>query len=159
MSELSLDMSERRTARPAAAPQGKRSLARPLLLSVAGAALLSGFAVAASSVMAGLVMPIPLKLTFSDGSNEIVRIPAEVWRYDPKAVTWQYVTPKTITGAEVDPLLEIADADRSNNVYRGAIRPAVLEIEDVEDLENRMKDFDVQVKPGSLRTYPAPVAK
>lgn len=59
MSELSLDTSERRTARVAAAPQGKRSLARPLLLSVAGAALLSGFAVAASSVMAGLVTPIP----------------------------------------------------------------------------------------------------
>ena len=107
----------------------------------------------------GLVMPIPLKLTFSDGTNEMVRIPAEVWRYDPKAVTWQYLTPKTITGAEVDPLLEIADADRSNNVYRGSIRPVVLEIEDVEELENRMKDFDVQVKPGSLQTYPAPVAK
>lgn len=107
----------------------------------------------------GLVMPIPLKLTFSDGTNEIVRIPAEVWRYDPKAVTWQYVTGKTITGAEVDPLLEIADADRSNNVYRGSIRPVVLEIEDVEDLDNRMKDFDVQVKPGSLRTYSAPVSK
>jgi len=59
MSELSLDMSERRTARPAAAPQGKRSLARPLLLSATGAALLSGFAVAASSVMAGLVTPAP----------------------------------------------------------------------------------------------------
>ncbi len=107
----------------------------------------------------GLVMPIPLKLTYSDGTSEIVRIPAEVWRYDPKAVTWQYVTAKTITGAEVDPQLEIADADRSNNVYRGAIRPVVLEIEDVEDLENRMKDFDVQVKPGSLQTYAAPVAK
>lgn len=107
----------------------------------------------------GLVMPIPLKLTFSDNTTEIVRIPAEVWRYNPKAVTWQYVTAKTITGAEVDPLLEIADADRSNNVYRGAIRPVVLEIEDVEDLENRMKDFDVQVKPGSLQTYPAPVSK
>ncbi len=107
----------------------------------------------------GLVMPIPLKLTFSDGTNEMIRIPAEVWRYNPKAVTWQYVTAKTITGAEVDPLLEIADADRSNNVYRGNIRPVVLEIEDVEDLENRMKDFDVQVKPGSLQTYPAPVSK
>jgi aminopeptidase N len=107
----------------------------------------------------GLVMPIPLKLTFSDNSTEIVRIPAEVWRYNPKAVTWQYVTDKTITGAEVDPLLEIADADRSNNVYRGSIRPVVLEIEDIEELENRMKDFDVQVKPGSLQTYAAPVSK
>ncbi|MCJ2025672.1 hypothetical protein [Methylobacterium sp. J-067] len=59
MSELSLDTSERRTARAAAVPQGQRSLARPLLLSVAGAAVLSAFAVAASSVMAGLVTPIP----------------------------------------------------------------------------------------------------
>ncbi len=59
MSELLLDTSERRTARVAAVPQGQRSLLRPLLISVACAAALSGFAVAASSVMAGLVTPAP----------------------------------------------------------------------------------------------------
>lgn len=58
MSELLLDTSERRS-RVAAVPQGKRSLLRPLLISGACAAVLSGFAVAASSVMAGLVTPIP----------------------------------------------------------------------------------------------------
>ena len=58
MSELLLDTSERRS-RVAAVPQGKRSLLRPLLISGACAAVLSGFAVAASSVMAGLVTPAP----------------------------------------------------------------------------------------------------
>ncbi len=107
----------------------------------------------------GLVMPVPLKLTFGDGSTETIHIPAEVWRYNPQVATWQYVTTKTITAAEVDPMLEIADADRTNNVQRGPFRPAVLKIEEIDELEDRMKDFDVQVKPGSLQTYPAPAAK
>ncbi len=107
----------------------------------------------------GLVMPVPLKLTFGDGTTETIHIPAEVWRYNPQVATWQYVTAKTITAAEVDPMLEIADADRTNNVQRGPFRPAVLKIEEIDELEDRMKDFDVQVKPGSLQTYPAPAAK
>ncbi len=107
----------------------------------------------------GLVMPVPLKLTFADGSTETIHIPAEVWRYNPQVATWQYVTAKTVTAAEVDPMLEIADADRTNNVQRGPFRPAVLKIEEIDELEDRMKDFDVQVKPGSLQTYPVPAAK
>lgn len=59
MSELLLDMSERRSTRAAAVPQSKRALLRPLLIGGACAAVLSGFAVAASSVMAGLVAPTP----------------------------------------------------------------------------------------------------
>lgn len=59
MSELLLDTSERRTARATAMPQGKRSRLRLLLGGAVCAAALSGFAVAASSVMAGLVMPAP----------------------------------------------------------------------------------------------------
>lgn len=57
MSELLLDTSEKRPARAAAVPKGKRPLLRPLLIGIACVSVLSGFAVAASSVMAGLVMP------------------------------------------------------------------------------------------------------
>jgi hypothetical protein len=38
----------------------------------------------------GVVMPIILEFTFDNGSTEIVRIPAEVWRYNPDHVTWAY---------------------------------------------------------------------
>ena len=104
----------------------------------------------------GLVMPVILKMDFSDGTSETARIPAEVWRYNQKAVTWQFVTPKTLTRAEIDPLWETADADRSNNVYTGQIDPKTLGIETPEETKNRMKDSDVKVQPDSLRTFGAP---
>lgn len=99
----------------------------------------------------GLVMPVILKMDFEDGSSETVRIPAELWRYNQKAVTWQYVTGKTLRRAEVDPLWETADADRSNNVYDGNMLPKTLKIETPEETLNRMKDSDRKVLPGSLQ--------
>ncbi|WP_235927543.1 M1 family metallopeptidase [Sandarakinorhabdus rubra] len=102
----------------------------------------------------GLVMPIILKLDFADGSTETVRIPAEVWRRNSKAITWQYVTPKTLTAAEVDPLWETADADRNNNAYPRRITPAVLKVRDEREGDNRMADSDLEVTPDSLKTRP-----
>jgi aminopeptidase N len=107
----------------------------------------------------GLVMPVILKMDFVDGSTETVRIPAEVWRYNPKAVTWQYVTPRTLARAELDPQWETADADRSNNVYSGRIEPLTLELESAPETLNRMKDSDLKVTPDSTRTLPAPASK
>ena len=65
----------------------------------------------------GVVMPIILKLTFDDGTSEMVRIPAEIWRYNSQEVSWQYVTDKTLVQTEVDPDWETADADRENNYF------------------------------------------
>ncbi len=107
----------------------------------------------------GLVMPVILKMDFADGSSETVRIPAEVWRYNPKAVTWQYVTARTLTRAELDPKWETADADRSNNVYAGRIEPLTLQLESAPETQNRMKDSDLKVTPDSTRTLAAPVKK
>ena len=107
----------------------------------------------------GLVMPVILKMDFSDGSTETARIPAEVWRYNSKRVTWQKVTAKTLVRAELDPLWETADADRSNNVYAGRIEPVMLGIDKPEDAKNRMKDSDRKILPGSLQTYEAPASK
>jgi aminopeptidase N len=102
----------------------------------------------------GLVMPIILKLDFTDGSSETVRIPAEIWRRNHQAVTWQYVTPKTLKAAEVDPLWETADADRGNNAFPRRIEPAVLKVRDNPAVDNRMADSDLEVTPDSLKTRP-----
>ena len=107
----------------------------------------------------GLVMPIVLKLTYADGATETKRLPAEIWRHNAKAVTWQLVTTRTITGAELDPLWETADADRSNNVYAGRIETRTLAIETPAEVINRMKDSNLKVLPGSLQTLPAPAPK
>ncbi|WP_235902587.1 M1 family metallopeptidase [Sandarakinorhabdus oryzae] len=103
----------------------------------------------------GLVMPVILKLDYEDGSTETIRIPAEVWRYNSKAVTWQYVTPKLLKAAEVDPLWETADADRSNNAYPRRIEPTVLKVNDeAAGPDNRMADSELEVTPDSTKTRP-----
>ncbi len=104
----------------------------------------------------GVVMPVIVKLTFSDGSTETVRIPAEIWRRNSQQVTWQYVTPRTLTGAEVDPLWETADADRNNNHFPARIETTDLTIGEERPGPNRMRDSGLQVSPDSLRTRPAP---
>ncbi|ATC32337.1 M1 family peptidase [Caulobacter vibrioides] len=102
----------------------------------------------------GLVMPVILKMDFTDGTSETVRIPAEIWRKNSKQVTWQYVTGKELKGAELDPLWETADADRGNNVYEGAITPMTLKLPRFPEAPNRMKDANVKVEPGGLGTFP-----
>ena len=65
----------------------------------------------------GLVMPIIVKFTFADGTSETLRIPAEIWRRDHQQVSKVFPFTKEVTGIELDPLLETADVDRSNNYY------------------------------------------
>lgn len=108
----------------------------------------------------GLVMPVILRLDFSDGSTETVRIPAEIWRRNSEAARWQYVTPKTLVRAELDPLWETADADRGNNIVGSIAPPADLKVTTPpEPRDNRMRDDDLKVLPDSLQTLPAAPAE
>jgi aminopeptidase N len=105
----------------------------------------------------GLVMPVILKLDYTDGTTETIRIPAEIWRKSSKQVTWQYVSAKQVKGAQIDPLWETADADRSNNVFDGVIAPTTLKITKPPEVgSNRMKDANLKVDPDSLTTQPTP---
>lgn len=65
----------------------------------------------------GLPMPIILKFTFEDGTSEDHRIPAEIWRRNNEEVSKVFVTDKVIAQVNLDPYLETADIDRSNNYF------------------------------------------
>ncbi|MEM6329874.1 MAG: M1 family metallopeptidase [Planctomycetota bacterium] len=65
----------------------------------------------------GLVMPVILRVTFSDGGRETLRLPAEIWRQNPKAVSRLIITDQEIQTIELDPDLESADTDRQNNTW------------------------------------------
>ena len=65
----------------------------------------------------GLVMPIILEMTFTDGSTDMMRIPAEIWRRTPKAVSKLVITDKELASVTVDPRWETADVDTQNNHY------------------------------------------
>ena len=65
----------------------------------------------------GLVMPIILEMTYTDGSTDMMRIPAEIWRRTPKAVSKLIITDKELASVTVDPRWETADVDTHNNHY------------------------------------------
>lgn len=65
----------------------------------------------------GLVMPIILEWTYKDGSKEIERIPAQIWRMNEKNVIKAFVKNKEVASIKLDPYKETADIDESNNVF------------------------------------------
>ena len=71
-------------------------------------------------------MPIPLELTYEDGTKELIRIPAEVWRKNAYRVKWLKRSKLKITQAIVDPYWETGDVDIENNYYPSRLIPARL---------------------------------
>jgi len=75
------------------------------------------------SNVGGLVMPIILKIDYTDGSSEELRIPAEIWRVDNAKAAKLIMTQKEIKALQIDPHDEIGDADVENNFWpRRAIK-------------------------------------
>ncbi|MCX7636924.1 MAG: M1 family metallopeptidase [Cyclobacteriaceae bacterium] len=72
----------------------------------------------------GLVMPVILEWTFKDGSKEIERIPAEIWRTNEHTVTKVFVKDKEVVRVVVDPKKETSDTDDSDNVFPRQNQPS-----------------------------------
>jgi hypothetical protein len=64
-----------------------------------------------------LVMPVILEVEYADGTKEELRLLAEIWRYNNKAVPRLIMIKKEIRSIVLDPHLETADIDLSNNSF------------------------------------------
>jgi hypothetical protein len=65
----------------------------------------------------GLVTPLIIEWTYKDGSREIEKIPAEVWRMDEREVTKIFIKDKEVINIVLDPNFELADVEMRNNVF------------------------------------------
>ncbi|MBS1608137.1 MAG: M1 family metallopeptidase [Bacteroidetes bacterium] len=65
----------------------------------------------------GLVMPIIVEWTFKDGTKEVDRIPAQVWRLNEQKVTKFFMKDKEVASIKLDPMRETADINESNNTW------------------------------------------
>lgn len=72
----------------------------------------------------GLVMPIIVEWTFKDGTKEIDRIPAQVWRLNETTVVKTFVKNKEVASIQLDPLRETADINTSNNSWNTIAAPS-----------------------------------
>lgn len=65
----------------------------------------------------GLVTPLVIRWKYADGSEEIERIPAEVWRTNEQQVSKVFIKDKEVVNIVFDPDFELADTEVSNNVF------------------------------------------
>jgi hypothetical protein len=75
------------------------------------------------SNIGGLVMPLILEFTFEDGSKEVRRIPAEIWRMYEDKVSKVFIFDKVLSSVRLDPFLETADTDLDNNSWPTELQP------------------------------------
>ncbi|HEY6977911.1 MAG TPA: M1 family aminopeptidase, partial [Chitinophagaceae bacterium] len=72
----------------------------------------------------GLIMPIIVQWTFTDGTKEIDRIPAQIWRKDENHLNKVFLKDKEVVSVQLDPYRETADIDESNNNWPKAEAPS-----------------------------------
>ena len=81
------------------------------------------------SNVGGLVMPILLELSYTNGKKEQLVLPAEIWRRTPKMVSKLLITDKNkkLESVVVDANWETADVDVDNNHYPRRFVPSRIE--------------------------------
>ncbi|WP_242118129.1 M1 family metallopeptidase [Aestuariivivens sediminicola] len=67
--------------------------------------------------LGGLVMPVTVEWIYTDGTSEIDRLPAEIWRKNEYVVTRTFVKTKEVKTVNLDPNFEFADTNMENNSF------------------------------------------
>ncbi len=62
-------------------------------------------------------MPIIVEFTYADGTKERKKYPAQIWRLNDNEITKVFSSDKEIKSIQLDPDLETADVDTTNNSY------------------------------------------
>lgn len=89
----------------------------------------------------GVPTPLPVRLTFEDGSIEMAVLPADIWRRSTGSIEKIFVRSKPIVEVAFDPNRETLDTDLSNNTFPQKIREAFLPLSlDEKKNINQMKD-------------------
>ncbi len=76
----------------------------------------------------GLVMPIIVEFEFADGSTQVERIPAEIWKKGEKSVSKVFVLKEEVVDVQLDPFLETADVNTENNTWPAARQASRFEV-------------------------------
>jgi hypothetical protein len=64
-----------------------------------------------------LVMPLIVEITYKDGTKQIERFPAEIWRMNHKEISKMIATDKEVVSFKLDPNLETTDVEVNNNTF------------------------------------------
>ena len=88
----------------------------------------------------GLIMPLPIKITYEDDTVEELVLPADLWRSDPRSTSKLLIRDKAIASVTLDPHDELADVDRSDNTYPPTISDGRFRLSGDRYRSNPMRD-------------------
>ncbi|MEE2681692.1 MAG: M1 family metallopeptidase [Planctomycetota bacterium] len=77
----------------------------------------------------GVVTPLPLELTWADGTTESVMLPAEVWKRNPRTFSKLFLSDQSLVKVRFDRRRRTADIDRTNNSFPGDVITDRFEIQ------------------------------
>jgi hypothetical protein len=76
----------------------------------------------------GVLMPLIIQFNFEDGTSEVKRIPAEIFRLNDQKVSKVFALAKPVVSVTLDPQEETADTDRENNFFPRKAVPSRFEM-------------------------------
>jgi hypothetical protein len=97
----------------------------------------------------GLIMPLIVEMEYADGSKEVQRIPAEIWRKNNDKVSKLIVTNKEVKQFTLDPFKETADIDTKNNYFPRKLMESKFQLFKQEQ-QQKPKNLMQQKKEGKL---------
>lgn len=72
----------------------------------------------------GLMMPVIIEWTYADGSKEVDKIPAQIWRHNEMKISKVFMKNKEVKSVKLDPMRETADINESNNSWPTVTAPS-----------------------------------
>jgi hypothetical protein len=76
----------------------------------------------------GCVMPLIIQFNYKDGTSEVNRVDAYVWRKNEKSVVKTYSKNKEVASILLDPYKETGDIDEKNNTWNTATTPTRFDV-------------------------------
>ena len=98
------------------------------------------------SNIGGLVMPIILNFSFKDNSNEVIKIPAEIWKKNDLEISKVFAFDNEVIQIELDPFMETADTDRSNNFWPQQLEASKFELYKYKNRRDRPSNNPMKKK-------------
>jgi Peptidase family M1 domain len=99
----------------------------------------------------GLVTPLILKIEYTDGSVEELKLPAEIWRFNTEKASKILITKKELKSITFDPRQELIDTDIENNFWPRRPVKSNLQLFKEDKEVNPMREITKPEKKGDKK--------
>jgi hypothetical protein len=65
----------------------------------------------------GMIMPLIIEWTYTDGTKEVERVPVHIWMHNEQQATKVFIKDKQVASISLDPNKETADINESNSMW------------------------------------------